>query len=89
MVQRKTGRECQCEARHMGKVSFHLASLLEAKLVGNVARHIMNGGYVAFLEHRLPSTRAFPPLLSKQVIANLIPAPAKISQPAARLCRPM
>ena len=57
MVQRKTGRECQYEARHMGKVSFHLASLLEAKLVGNVARHIVNSGYVASLEHRLPSVR--------------------------------
>ena len=73
----------------MGKVSFHLASLLEAKLVGNVARHTKNGGYVASLEHSLPSTRAFPPLLSKQVVANLIPAPAKISQSPPRLCRPM
>ena len=67
MVQRKTGRECQSEARHMGKVSFHLASLLEAKLFRNVARHIVNRGYVASLEHRLPSAR-LARLLIKQLV---------------------
>ena len=40
------------DARHMGSVSFHLASLFESKLFGNVARHIVNSGYVASLEHR-------------------------------------
>ena len=67
MVHRKTGRECQSEARDMGKVSFHLASLLEAKLFRNVGRHIVNRGYVASLKHRLPSTRPSR-LLIKQLV---------------------